>query len=122
MKTRCVECGYTDKEGHVSSCLIGQGFNFYKEELWWTCGSGRIEIHMTKEQAESVFHSGHCDADVAALIPQLKEQLDNIHPLILAAELKEYGCWNDKELANHADNLERLVWIAGSDLAEQQIK
>ena len=33
--------------------------------------------------------------------------------------LSAYGAWDDDELADHAENLRRLVWIAGGDLADQ---
>lgn len=33
--------------------------------------------------------------------------------------LKGYGAWEDDELADHAANLERLVWLTGCALAEQ---
>ena len=33
--------------------------------------------------------------------------------------LEQYGCWDAAELDNHADNLARLVWIVGGDLAER---
>ncbi len=88
------------------------------KRLYWTTGSGRIELEMTLKQAKSVSHSGDCELDVNALIPQLKSQLDNLDPHLLATELKEYGAWDDAELKSHPDNLQRVVWIAGCDLVE----
>ena len=35
--------------------------------LCWSSGSGRIELQMTLEEAQSCSHSGSCDADVRAL-------------------------------------------------------
>ena len=32
--------------------------------------------------------------------------------------LSEYGAWDADELANHDDNLERIVWLAANDVAE----
>lgn len=83
--------------------------------------SGRLSIEMTKKQAESVSHSGPCDADVEALLPQLQEQLNRIDPAELRKELKEYGAWDEKELADHNSNLGRLIWIAGADISEGNI-
>lgn len=91
------------------------------KKLWWTSSSGQIELQMTLSQAESVSHPGQCDLDVRALIPELKNQLDKISPELLAKELKEYGAWDEKELSNHADNIERLVWIAGGDISEKNV-
>lgn len=33
--------------------------------------------------------------------------------------LKGYGAWGDEELADHEANLQRLVWLAGSSLREE---
>lgn len=35
------------------------------------------------------------------------------------AYLAAYGAWDDGDLANHDENLRRLVWLAGCDLREQ---
>lgn len=35
--------------------------------MWWSSGSGRIELKMTLAQAQSASHSGSCDEDVQAL-------------------------------------------------------
>jgi folate-binding Fe-S cluster repair protein YgfZ len=89
--------------------------------LWWTCGSGRIELQMTLEQTESVSHQGQCDMDVLYLsrVLEIRTQLDAINPAILAAELKEYGAWDAEELANHEENIQRILWIAGCDIKEE---
>ena len=88
---------------------------------WYSSSSGRIELEMTLEQAHSVSHQGRCDADVRELskVPEIKAQLDAIDPALLAAELKEYGAWDADELADHAQNLQRILWLAGADIAEE---
>lgn len=88
--------------------------------LWYTSSSGRIELQMTWEQAESVSHSGQCDSDVSELsrVPEIKAQLDKIDPAILAGELKEHGAWSADELADHAQNLQRILWLAGGDIRD----
>jgi len=73
------------------------------------------------EQAQSVSHSGQCDADVAALKPKLRAQLDKLSPEVVRAELREFGTWDEKELADHEANLDRLIWITGGDIAERQV-
>jgi len=35
-----------------------------------------------------------------------------------AKYLTQYGAWDEFELTDHNANLERLVWLAGCDLAE----
>jgi hypothetical protein len=93
-----------------------------EEKLWFTSGSGRIEFQMTLEQAKAVSHSGQCDDDVAVLMadPFIAQQLATIKPDDLRLELREYGAWDDEQLADHQINLSRILWIAGGDIAEEQ--
>jgi folate-binding Fe-S cluster repair protein YgfZ len=90
--------------------------------MWWSSSSGRIELQMTAEQAASVSHQGRCDDDVKALrqVPKIRRQLDKIDPELLRAELKEYGAWDANELADHEDNLDRILWIPGCDIREEE--
>lgn len=87
----------------------------------WSSGSGRIEIEFSLEQAESCSHPGQCDADVSALsnVPEVASQLSKIDPETLKAELREYGAWDGVELSDHTQNLQRILWIATNDVAEQ---
>lgn len=88
---------------------------------WWTSTHGRIELSMTAEQAESVHHTGQCDADVKVLsnMPDIREQVVEIDAAILVKVLLGYGTWNIGELHDHRQNIQKLLWIAGSDIAEQ---
>ncbi len=36
----------------------------------------------------------------------------------LRAELREYGAWDDEQLADDAANWDRIVWIAAGDILE----
>jgi hypothetical protein len=92
------------------------------EKLWYSSSSGRIELQMTLEQAESGSHQGQCDEDVRALslVPEIKTQLDAIDKDVLAAELKEFGAWDAEELADHAQNIQRILWIACGDIKEEE--
>lgn len=87
---------------------------------FWCTGSGRINLEMSKEQASSASHSGSCDDDVMALSrePKIASQIAGIDPDLLAKELSEYGAWDETELADHDQNLQRLVWIAAGDIAD----
>jgi folate-binding Fe-S cluster repair protein YgfZ len=89
---------------------------------WFTSSSGRIEIQMTLEQAQSASHQGRCDDDVLALskVPEIAAQLEAIKPGILAAELKQYGAWDDNELADHQQNIQRILWLAAGDIVETE--
>ncbi len=74
----------------------------------------RFEIQMTLAQAKEVSHQGQCYEDAAALInnPKIRSQLDKIDPDKIRKELREYGAWDDEELANEKENRIRIVWIA----------
>jgi len=89
---------------------------------WFTTDSGRIEIEMTAEQAASVNHSGDCDNDVMSLsnIPEIKAQVEKIDKEVLKQELDEYGAWDENELNDHEQNIQRIVWIAGCDIDERE--
>lgn len=90
------------------------------EKFWFTSSSGCIEIQMTLEQAHSASHQGQCDKDVLALsrVPEIKAQLDAIDPEVLKSELREYGAWDKDELADHAQNLQRILWLAAGDIID----
>lgn len=88
--------------------------------MWFTSSSGRIEIEMTLAQAQSASHQGQCDVDVLALSNhrKIRAQLERIDPKALRDELREYGAWDDQELADHGQNLQRILWIAAGDIVE----
>ena len=92
-------------------------------EHFWTSSSGRIEIKLTADQAIQGSHPGPCDLDIAELRqdPQIAEQLAQLKPETLRDELKEYGAWDEVELADHEANLDRILWIACGDLMDQEV-
>lgn len=91
------------------------------DPVWWRSSSGEIELAITLEQAEACHHPGPCDADVIILadIPEIRQQLDAIDSDTLKTELDEYGAWDDAELSDHEQNLQRLLWLACIDLCEE---
>jgi hypothetical protein len=88
----------------------------------WTSSSGRIELNIPRGLASIGYHSGACDSDIAELLDlqQIKAQLSGITPQVLREELKEFGAWDDLELAHHRDNLARILWIACGDLVDER--
>lgn len=88
--------------------------------MYYTSGSGRIELKLTKEQANIGCHQGQCDNDIAYLrtIPAIKRQLNKLDKDILANELKEFGAWDAEQLENHEENLNRILWIACGDIID----
>lgn len=86
----------------------------------WHTGNYGNELNITKKQAELGAHSGACDADIAYLrtVPAIRRQLSQLDPEKLRKEMKDYGAWDETELANHDENLTRWLWIACGDIAE----
>lgn len=87
---------------------------------WWSSGCGRIELLIGLDDALACSHAGQCDSDVEWLRKQtyIIEQLDAIKPKLVADILREYGAWDDGDLADHEANLDRLLWIACCDTKE----
>lgn len=81
----------------------------------------RFELKITKEQALTGSHPGPCDSDIRDLltVPAIKRQLDKIPADSIREELKDYGAWDDEELANDQDNRSRILWIACGDIREE---
>ena len=71
----------------------------------------RFGLMLTKEQAHTGSHQGQCSSDIAYLrtVPAIRCQLDELEPAIVAEELKEYGAWDETELADHDANLSRIL-------------
>ena len=88
--------------------------------MWWTTSSGSIELNITKKQAGVGSHSGSCDADISFLRtdPKIRRQLDKLDAKLLSDELAEYGAWDEKELADQQENLDRILWRACGDIVE----
>jgi len=80
----------------------------------------RFVIDLTQEDAETGSHSGSCDDDIAWLRTQtrVQEELDRIPADDLRAELKEYGAWSEEELADHENNLDRILWLACGNILD----
>jgi hypothetical protein len=87
----------------------------------WQSSSGRIELTFADlDMRRRCSHPGPCDLDVADLStdPTIAPQLAAVDPAQLRAELDEYGAWDDAELSDHAQNLQRLLWLAAGDVHE----
>jgi hypothetical protein len=90
---------------------------------WFSTSSGRIELEIDLDDAHSGSHQGQCDDDVQALssVPYIAAQLDAIDPALLADELREYGAWDDEQLADHDQNIQRILWLACGDIVENEV-
>lgn len=82
----------------------------------------KFELAMTLRQVESVPQIGAADAAVAilALNGSLIEQLDTIGPDKLRDELRQWGAWDETELADDHANRERIIWIAACNIREEK--
>lgn len=104
-----------------------QGIATEPESCWWSSSSGRIELCMTRAQAESVSHPGECytDAYIVTDSPAIRAQLERIPDHALFEELRDYGFWDSPadEWKNFSANRRKhevyLVWIAGNDIVER---
>lgn len=87
--------------------------------MWGYVGHS-IELQITKEQAKSASHQGQCDDDVKALseVPAIRRQLNKIDAQELADALSEYGAWDETELKDHEQNLQRALWLACGDIVD----
>lgn len=90
--------------------------------MMWFSGNYGIELNITLNEALTGAHSGQCDNDIAYLrtVPRISRQLAKINPELLRKELKEYGAWDDEDLADHDANLSRILWIACGDIVESK--
>ena len=57
--------------------------------MWFTSSSGRIELEMTLERAESASHQGPCDEDVLAL----KEKNVKLEKRVIAGDPSNEAHW-----------------------------
>jgi hypothetical protein len=89
--------------------------------MWFTSSSGRIELQITLAQAQSCAQPGDNEPAVVRLRqePKIRRQLAKIEPATLRNELREYGAWDDEELADHDQNLTRILWLACHDIKEE---
>lgn len=87
---------------------------------WFTSSSGRIEFQIPGECVTDCHQPGSNDAAVSFWRRQSEvvHALADIHPDTLVDELREYGAWDDEELLDHGDNLDRILWLACGDISE----
>lgn len=90
--------------------------------MHWYANSGLFSLQITKAEAEAAqgAHRGDCVESIKLLSekPRIRRQLVKLSPSAVRAELAEHGAWDGDELSNHAENLQRLLWIACEDIRE----
>lgn len=80
---------------------------------------GSIELPIAVINACS--HSGDCTNDIQECmqLPEIRAELAEIDPDQLRMELKEYGAWDEEQLADHNANLERILWLAAGNIKDE---
>jgi hypothetical protein len=111
---------FTTRAEAIADMYAQQDWSTMEGMREWSSGSGRLSLWLTADDAESASHQGQCDDDVAGLaeVPYVAQQLSEWKPEHVRDELKEYGAWDETELADDAQNLQRMLWLAASDIRE----
>jgi len=80
----------------------------------------RFELRITKTDARMASHQGQCDDDVRELSqkPYIARQLAALDAATVRDELRGYGAWDDEELADHAQNLQRVLWLGAGQILD----
>lgn len=88
---------------------------------WRDGESGLLPIRLRLDEARSCSHQGQCDQDVTALrrtCTRVRNDLRRMNRADLRRCLKGYGAWDAEQLADHDENLQRVLWIACCAVAE----
>lgn len=89
-----------------------------KTKLIWA-SFNRFEFQMPAEAVSDCSHQGSCDEDVAHWQSRIARPAA-ITPEALRAELKEYGAWDEPELADDDANWRRIIWIAAGNIQDEK--
>ena len=81
-----------------------------------------FDLYFTRQDVDSMPLSGACDDTVKAIAkkPYIVRQFATIDNSKLISELSSYGAWDDIELQDKQDNIERIVWLSCSDITERE--
>jgi len=81
-----------------------------------------FDLYFTRKDVDSMPLSGACDdtVDVIANKPYIIRQFNAIDNSKLIKELIEYGAWDEIELQDKQANIERIIWLACSDIKERE--
>ena len=81
-----------------------------------------VALSLTRTDVEACAHSGRNDDDVEEALRHayVVAQFDTLDPNGIRSELREYGAWDDAELADEAQNRARLLWCAAWSIREER--
>jgi hypothetical protein len=79
-----------------------------------------FDLYFTRQDVNSMPLSGACDDTVNAIAKKayIVRQFATIDNDKLIKELTGYGAWDETELQDKQANIERIIWIACSDIKE----
>jgi len=77
-------------------------------------------LNITKAVANECSRSGNNEYSINYYmnLPKYKKQLLKLDKEQVRQELNDLGAWEDDELKNHEDNLQRLFWIACGNISD----
>jgi len=77
-------------------------------------------LNITKAVANECSKSGNNEYSVNYYmnLPKYRKQLDKLNKESVRAELNDLGAWEDDELENHEDNLQRLFWLSCGNISD----
>lgn len=77
-------------------------------------------LNITKAVANECSRSGNNEYSVNYYtnLPKYRKQLLKLDKEQVRQELNDLGAWEDNELENHEDNLQRLFWLACGNIMD----
>jgi hypothetical protein len=77
-------------------------------------------LNITKAVAKECSQSGNNEYSVNYYmnLPKYKKQLLKLDKEEVRNELNDLGAWEDNELKDHNNNLERLFWLSCSNIVD----
>jgi hypothetical protein len=79
----------------------------------------QFEFQMPEEAVSDLSGSGSKDQQADFWAERIARP-EAVTPESLAKELREYGAWDDNELADDAANWRRILWIAAGNIQEER--
>lgn len=91
------------------------------KKKYWACLGSYVELYLYEDDARACHHQGRCDEDVATArtVPYIAKQLAALDPETVRKELRGYGAWDETQLADHNENLDRVLWLAAGNITEE---
>jgi hypothetical protein len=77
----------------------------------------RFEVEMPLEAAQACSHQGDCYEDCK--IWEKRINLASLNVNKIREELREYGAWDETELADDYMNRIRIIWLAAGNILEE---